>query len=126
MYRPSRRDESGAAATEVVIITPLLLLILMLVVQFALWEHASHVAKAAALEGVTAARLEGGSAADGKAQAELMLQKLGGKLVQAPQVSALRSGTDATVTVTGYVEEVVPGLRMPVKASSTAPVEAFR
>ncbi|MGH3185480.1 MAG: TadE/TadG family type IV pilus assembly protein, partial [Streptosporangiaceae bacterium] len=38
------RDERGSATAELVIATPLLLLLILAIVQFALWEHATHVA----------------------------------------------------------------------------------
>lgn len=126
MTLTSKRDESGAAATEVALLTPLLLLILMLIVQFALWEHATHVAKAAALEGVGSARLEGASVADGERRANVMLDQLGDRLITGTHVTVTRTATVATVSVTGTVQEVVPGMHLPVKATSTAPVEAFR
>ena len=38
------RDERGAVSAELVIATPLLLLLIMGVIQFALWQHAEHIA----------------------------------------------------------------------------------
>ena len=68
--------EHGAATTELVVATPLLLLLVLLVVQFALWGHAIHISDAAAQEGARAARLEGGTAADGAARAREFLSQL--------------------------------------------------
>ena len=60
MNLPRRaRGERGSATTELVIAMPALLLLIMSIIQFGLWYHASHVAKAAAQEGVRAARIEG-------------------------------------------------------------------
>ncbi len=46
------REESGSATAELVIATPLLLLLILAIVQFALWEHATHVAQAVAQQGL--------------------------------------------------------------------------
>ena len=56
----------------------------LLVVQFALWQHAVHVAGAAAQEGARAARLEGGTAAAGQAEAEQFLARLGPGFARRP------------------------------------------
>src|SRR5438874_7444662 len=52
--RPMRRLEGdhGSVTTETVLLTPVLLFLVMIVIQFGLWYHAEHVAKAAAQEGV--------------------------------------------------------------------------
>ena len=57
-----RRDERGAVAAELVIATPLLLLLIMGVIQFALWQHAEHIASAVAQQGVAVGRLQGETA----------------------------------------------------------------
>ena len=120
--------ETGAAATETVLITPALLLLLMLIVQFALWFHASHVASAAAQEGARAARLEGGTEAAGVAKANALLDSLGQKIITERRVRPRGSAAADTagVEVTGYSVPVVPGLRLPVRAVSEGPVERFR
>ena len=57
-----RRNERGDATVEAVLAVPVLLLLILMVVQFGLWYHASHTAKAAAQEGVRAVRTEGAAA----------------------------------------------------------------
>lgn len=99
---------------------------LMLVVQLALWEHASHVVQAAAREGTRAARLEGGSSQSGQQQAEAFLAQVGTATVTTPQVLVSRDATTATVTVSGYAEEVVPGMHLRVKAISRGQLEIMR
>ena len=42
--RARAHDERGAVSAELVIATPLMLLLVMGVIQFALWQHAEHIA----------------------------------------------------------------------------------
>ncbi|MGH9295775.1 MAG: TadE family protein, partial [Acidimicrobiales bacterium] len=60
------RGERGAVSAELVIATPLLLLLIMGVIQFALWQHAEHIASAVAQQGVAVGRLQGETAAAGE------------------------------------------------------------
>jgi hypothetical protein len=101
------------------------LLLVLLIVQAALWQHGVHVATAAAQEGARAARLEGGSAAAGRARARAFLAQLGPNLVLAPQVTARRDQTSARVEITGTAPTLVPGLRLPIRVAATSPVERF-
>jgi Flp pilus assembly protein TadG len=118
--------EAGAVVTETVIVVPVLLLLITLVFQFALWYHAEHVVQAAAEEGVRAARLQGGTAADGQTRAEDFLSRAGPTIVHNPTVTATRDPDTATVAITGTAVEVIPGLRLPLHSRATAVVERFR
>ncbi len=118
--------EHGAATAELVIATPLLLLLVLLVVQFALWQHAIHIADAAAQEGARAARLEGGTAADGTSHARVFLAQLSPTILVHPDVVARRNADTARVEITGQALTVVPGLRLPVRSVSQGAVEVFR
>jgi hypothetical protein len=109
-----------------VLITPVLLFLVMLVIQFGLWFHAVHVAQAAAQEGVRAARVEGGSEAIGLERAESFLLRAGPTIIREREVESTRTADEARVIVSGFAVEVVPGLRLPVKADATSPVERFR
>lgn len=124
--RAARPGQAGGATAELVVATPLLLLLVLLVVQFALWQHGAHVATAAAQEGARAARLEGGSAAAGRAEAADFLATLAPTLVRDPRVTARRDLATARVEVRGTAEAVVPWLRLPIRAAVEAPVERFR
>jgi hypothetical protein len=121
--RAARPGAAGGTTAELVVATPLLLL---LVVQFALWQHGAHVATAAAQEGARAARMEGGSAAAGRAEAADFLATLAPTLVRDPRVTARRDLATARVEVRGTAEAVVPWLRLPIRAAVEAPVERFR
>ena len=65
-----RGDERGSVSAELVLATPLLLVLIMGVVQFALWQHAEHVADAVAQQGLAVGRLQGETAAAGQAEAQ--------------------------------------------------------
>ena len=126
--RKGAGEESGAITTETVLVTPALLLLLMLIVHFAVWFHASHVAAAAAQEGARAARVEGGTEAAGRDKATAFLDALGREVIFDRQVVSRRGPASETarVEVSGYAAPVVPGMRLPVRAVSEGPVERFR
>ena len=110
---------------QLVVATPLLLLMIMLIVQFALWQHAMHVAEAAAQQGVTAARLAGGTDADGQNAAQTALYTFSHSIVVNPSVSVTRTFTTVQVDISGTVETVVPGLSLPVHVVADGPIERF-
>lgn len=113
-------------SAELVVATPLLLLLVLAIVQFALWQHAVHVASAAAQEGARSARLEGGSTTAGQARAESLLGSLGRTTLADPNVTVRLDGERARVEVSGYASSVLPFLRLPVRAASEGPLETFR
>lgn len=118
-------DDRGSATAELAVATPLLLLMVMLIVQFALWSHASHVAQAAAAQGLAAARTVAGTGADGTREASALLSQLAGGPLADPLVDTTRDATSVTVTVSGTVTPVVPFLVLPVRAVAVGPVERF-
>jgi Flp pilus assembly protein TadG len=116
-------DERGSV--ELVIATPLLLLLILLVVQFAIYEHASEVAQSAASEALAVTRTVGGTTDSGQTEAQTILNSLArGSLID-PRVSVTRSSTTAQVIVTGTAEGVIPLIHLPVKAISSGPLERF-
>ncbi|MGI8452037.1 MAG: TadE/TadG family type IV pilus assembly protein [Streptosporangiaceae bacterium] len=130
--RPARRrarwqlldGEAGAGAAELVIVTPLLMLLILAVIQFAVAEQAQHAAQAAATQALAATRVQDGTAGEGQAQAATVLAQEGGSLT-APAVSVTRTATRATVTVTGGVEILIPGIHLHVHATVAGPVEEW-
>jgi len=121
--RQKQRAERGEATTEMVLVTPVLLLLIAFVIQFALWYHASHVAGAAAQEGVRAARAYAGTAEAGKERAEKFLAETGPTVVVGADVHAIRDVEHARVEVHGHAPSVVPGFRLPVDAVADSPNE---
>ena len=121
-----RRDDRGGTSVEVTIAVPVLLLLIMLVVQFGLWYHAGHVARAAADQGLRAARDSVLPPSSGQERAIDFLDAAGTRLIENRQVTATRSSNVARVMVTGRVTAVIPGLHLPVRATAAGSVERFR
>jgi len=124
--RRLRTGEQGDALTEMVIATPVLILFISIVMQFVLWGHATHVAQAAAAEGARAARVAGGSVADAKQKAGAFLHQAGADMVRYPVVDVALDARRTRVEVTGRAPQLVPFLRVSVRAVSEAPTERFR
>ena len=120
------RDERGATSlAQVVITAPALLFLLMLVVQFGLMFHARNVAEQAAQEGAAAARRFDGTQAQGRGEALRLLANVGEGTLKDRAVTATRTADTATVTVTGTVVAVVPGLSLRVSESASGPLETY-
>ena len=118
------RDERGSASAELVAATPLLLLLILGVIQFALWQHATHVAEAAAQQGLAAGRVENGTEAAGQIETDAVLAQLG--VLTDPQVATKRTVGTTTVMVTGEAPSVLPFVHLPVRAVASGPTERFR
>lgn len=110
---------------QVVITAPALLFLLMLIVQFGLMFHARNVAEQAAQEGVAAARRFDGTAEQGRANALQLLAALGDGTLKDRDVQVSRTSGTASVTVTGTVVAVVPGLSLTVTERASGPVETY-
>ena len=119
------RGDRGAVSAELVIATPLLLLMLLTIVQFALWSHATHIAQAAASQGLAVARAQDGTAAEGAAGAQQMLDQLASGPLSGASVSADRTTTSASIRISGTATSVIPFLSLPVHAEAVGPVERF-
>lgn len=119
------RGERGSVSAELVLATPLLLLMLLVIVQFGLWSHATHIAQAAASQGLAAARVQGGTSAAGSASAQQMLDQLAHGPLTGASVSADRTGTTASIRIAGSATSVVPFLHLPVHAEAAGPLERF-
>ncbi|WP_181400217.1 TadE/TadG family type IV pilus assembly protein [Actinokineospora spheciospongiae] len=115
----------GSVSAELVLATPLLLLMLLAIVQFALWSHATHIAQAAAAQGLAAARVQNGTAAAGTAGARSLLEQLAGGPLTGSAVTADRAVASASVRITGTATSVVPFLALPVHAEAVGPVERY-
>ena len=121
-----RRSQRGTTTLEAVLVFPVLLLLLMLIIQFALWYHATDVATAAAQDGVRAARVEGGTGQDGYDRANTLLDEAARSILQDRKVVVARTTDDARVEVSGTCIALVPFLRLPVRAVAASGTERFR
>jgi hypothetical protein len=97
----------------------------MSVIQFAIWEHATHVADAVAQQGLAVGRLQGETAAAGKAEARSVLDQLGSGVLVSPDVTASRTAATTTLVVTGRAESIVGLFSLPVRATASGPTEAY-
>jgi Flp pilus assembly protein TadG len=130
ILRAARRalaGDRGAGSAELVIATPLLMLLILLVIQFAIWAHATHVAQATAEEALATTRVQGGTAAAGQARASQVLTQIGSAVLLRPQVTVTRTATTVTVRLTATAERILPlpGLALPVTVTVTGPAERF-
>lgn len=121
-----RRTQTGSATIETVLLVPVLFFIILLVVQFGVWQHASHIARAAAQEGARAARFENGTEASGRARAIRLLDESGRGVVDSVQIETYRDDDVAAVVVSGTAQSLLPGIALPVNGISQGPVERFR
>jgi hypothetical protein len=120
-------DESGSTVAEAAILIPIAMLIVFLAVQASLWAHGATLVQNAAAQGVEAATLSGGSPATAVAQAEQLLKATGGHVVLDPSVRVSEmSGGEIQVEVSGRVESIIPGLRLPVSATQVGFIQEFR
>jgi Flp pilus assembly protein TadG len=108
------------------IVFPVTVFLVFGIIQFGIWYHAADIARAAAQEGARSASAYDSTATAGTASAQQVLTQNANGLLIHTHVVPYRDANVATVTVTGRALEVIPFIALPVSASATAPVEAFR
>ncbi len=94
-------------------------------VQFALWSHATHIAQAAASQGLATARAQNGTTAAGTSTAQQLLDQLASGPLTGSVVASERTADSASVRVSGTATSVLPFLSLPVHAEAAGPVERF-
>lgn len=125
---PRRRrlhGEAGIATLALTLVMPAVVFLLMTVAQFVVYYHASHLATAAAQEGVRAAQVADGTAADAEASARDFLAQAGPALVLSPVVAATRDLVSARVEIRAQAPQLVPGVRIGIRAVAAGQVERF-
>jgi Flp pilus assembly protein TadG len=115
-------SERGSTTIEFVIGAALMVLMLLAIVQVSLYFHLRAVATTAARHGVDRVRVLNGSPGDGVATANQFLDQAGSSLL-GRSVTADRTGAQSSVSVSGGVVSVVPGLHLHVDVTVTAPTE---
>ena len=123
--RRALRGDGGSVSVEFVLATPLLLMMLLAIVQFALWSHATHIAQAAASQGLAAARVHGATTAAGTTAAQQVLDQLGQGPLTDTSITSGRTADSASVAVNGVASSVIPFLRLPIHAQALGPLERF-
>lgn len=123
--RPGEPSDRGAATAELVVAIPLLLLLLLGIVQFAVAEHAEHIAQAVADRALAVARTEGATAGDGRNEASAQLAALAGGSLRNPQIDVTRDADRVHVDISGVATAVIPGVHLHVSAQADGSVEQF-
>lgn len=119
-----RRDDRGSVSIQLMILLPVMFLVMFTGMQAALYYHARAIAIAAAQEGAREAGSETGSRDSGVGAAKNFIDQAGGAdALTGSNVSASRSATTATVTVTGRSLSVIPGWTVTITQSSSVPAE---
>ncbi|MER5549839.1 TadE/TadG family type IV pilus assembly protein [Streptomyces sp. NPDC002589] len=113
--------DRGAVSLEMLIVFPVILLLILLVVHVGLWWHARNVAMSAAQLGVESARVRGASAGTGTAEARAFLGRAGGSISHI-SVSGSKGAT-VRIRVTGYVDTMIPGLKLKIDQHADAAAE---
>ena len=123
----SRRVRGDDGLAEFVVLIPVFFLAVLLAVQFALWSHASHLARAAAEQGASTAAAYGSTPAAGTSAAYQFIATTGANSLTAPQVTTTTvTGDTVQVTITGKAQVIIPWLSLQVSETSVEPVQKFR
>lgn len=116
--------ERGTASIQLVILMPALFTLLFVGMQAAMIYHGRTVAIAAAQEGARATAAQNGTTTAGRDAATAFITSAGGDdVLQSVHVTARRTATFATVTITATTLSVVPGWTPRVIQSASAPSE---
>ena len=127
------RGEEGFA--DFVICLPVFFLLVIVGIQFALWSHAAHLARAAADKWTRAAAEQGSQVASGygssahagtQAAYQFIATTGPGTLTGAQVSTTTLSGDTAQVIVTGRAKALIPWFDLTVSATSDAPIQEYR
>ena len=105
-------------------VVPVLMLIFLLLVQWSVQMQNDRIVHAAAREAAVDAASWNGGAAAGEETANAYLADAGPDLSNT-SVEVHLGQADATVTVSGDVLTLLPGVHIRVSATSTVPIETF-
>jgi len=112
---------------EFVVCLPAFFLLVIAGIQFALWSHASHLARAAAEQGSEVASGYGSTPGAGvQAAYRFIATTAPGTLTHPQVVNTTLPGDVAQVTVTGRAQALIPWFTLDVSATSDAPVQEYR
>lgn len=121
------RDDSGALTLSYVAVLPFVFLLLMCLIQASFWFLAREAALAAGRQGADAARVLGAPRSAGPAAALAFARKSGNGYLLDPVVSTSGSSpSTVSVTVSGRVPSLVPGLVVRVRETVQEPAEEFQ
>ena len=118
------RDERGYGAPEFVLVMPVVMLIFLLLVQWSVQLYNDRIVHAAARESAVSVAAWDGTEADGRQTATDYLADSGSDLSHTA-VTITVGPTEVTVTISGDVMTLVPGMTKRVSATATVPRERF-
>lgn len=131
MNRASGSRDRGSAALEMAFIAPVFLLLVFTGIQVGLWAYGRSVALAAAREGVAQLRVlpdeQFAAAADPvvRAHVEQFAVTVGRESLLEPHATTAWTRDRVTVTVSGHVVSLVPGLDLRTTQQASGSVERF-
>ena len=114
--------DRGSSTVEFVIASAAMVLLLLMVVQVGVWYHTRAVAQTAARHGLDHVRTINGSPSEGIDVASEFLDQSGGGL-ENHNVDATRTAAVSSVTVSGRVVSILPGVSFTVSVTVDAPTE---
>ncbi|WP_370376284.1 TadE family protein [Catenulispora sp. GAS73] len=123
LHRPC--GDAGSATVQMVFAVPVIGLIIFSTFAFVLYFHAEQIAHLAASQGLEAARVQGGTQAAGQDATEHYLTEFDKSTLHGVRVTVQRGSRDVRVEVSGYAEQIVPFLKLPVHVTVTAPTETI-
>ena len=121
----SRAADDGSSTVELVVVTAVMMLALTVIVQFAVYFCALHVAQAAAAQAAAGVGSEHGHTDDGTSKARRILGTVGTGFLTGTDVAVTRTATVTTVRISGTVVSVVPFLHLKVASVVRTPNEAL-
>lgn len=99
-----------------------MVMLLLVIVQFALYFHMRAVAQTAARHGLDHVRVIDGSTDAGITAAGEFLEQ-GGRSLEDRDIIAERSAVASSMSVSGMVVSIIPGLNLRVEVTVDAPTE---
>ncbi|MGH9211734.1 MAG: TadE/TadG family type IV pilus assembly protein [Acidimicrobiales bacterium] len=120
-HQAARRGDRGSTTVEVAVLLPLMMLLVMVIVQTGLWFHTRAVMATAANKGLDAARVDGGTPAEGEQATEDFLSHAGA--LREPSIDIDRGADTTEVTVSGQVVSLIFGAPISITVTVEAPTE---
>ncbi|TDD66987.1 pilus assembly protein [Jiangella aurantiaca] len=119
-----RRSERGSATLETVVLWPAVFVLIFGIVHAGLWFHARNIALSAAREGARAASMAGGTGGAARA-ADFLTATTDGRVMRVGDIHEVADTDTVTVTVSGSSTTLIPGWRVDVSQSATAPIRRW-
>jgi hypothetical protein len=120
-------DERGSETVEIVVILPILMALVVLGLQLAMWGLAAHALSLGVAEGGAEARAQLGGPRDAAIVVEKDVGAIAGSLVGSLTVAVHGLPDDfVSVSASGLVPTIFPGVQLHVSAVSAGPVQGFR